>query len=97
MMSWVVEELKGIDLGDRRRDKRAMALLDTLSSRPTASIPGACSGWSENHRLFMRTFHDGRHFILRSRVQPGFCAATPAEVPSLFSMQHKEQEYDIKK
>jgi hypothetical protein len=47
MMSWAVEELKGIDLGDRRRDKRAMALLDTLSSRPTASIPGACSGWSE--------------------------------------------------
>jgi hypothetical protein len=46
-MGWAEEELKGIDLGDRRLDKRAIALLDTLSAKPTASIPSACSGWSE--------------------------------------------------
>lgn len=27
-------------------NKRAMALLDRLSARPTARIPAACSGWS---------------------------------------------------
>ena len=47
MARWAEEELNGINLGDRRRDKRAIALLDTLSARPTASIPGACSDWSE--------------------------------------------------
>jgi len=47
MARWAEEELKGINLGDGRRDKRAIALLDTLSARPTASIPGACSDWSE--------------------------------------------------
>ncbi|MEF8734110.1 MAG: transposase DNA-binding-containing protein [Candidatus Accumulibacter meliphilus] len=39
MTMWAEEELKGINLGDRRRDKRAIAVLDTLSARPTASIP----------------------------------------------------------
>ena len=46
-MGWAGEELKRIDLGDRRLDNRAIALLDTLSAKPTASIAAACSGWSE--------------------------------------------------
>ncbi|MBK7674956.1 MAG: transposase [Candidatus Accumulibacter sp.] len=40
-------ELKGIDLGDRRLNKRATALLDRLSARPATRIPSACSGWSQ--------------------------------------------------
>lgn len=39
--------LKETDLEDRRPDKRAIALLDTLSARPTESIPSACSRWSQ--------------------------------------------------
>ncbi|MFC0583755.1 transposase DNA-binding-containing protein, partial [Ralstonia solanacearum] len=34
-------------LGDPRRDRRAKELLKRLSAHPTASIPGACNGWSE--------------------------------------------------
>ena len=46
-MNWAVEELQGIDPGNRRRDKQAMALLGTLSSRPTIGLSGTCAGWSE--------------------------------------------------
>ena len=46
-MGWAGEELKGVDLGDRRLNKRAITLLDTLAAKPTLSIPSACSGWSE--------------------------------------------------
>jgi hypothetical protein len=40
-------ELKGIDLGDKRRDKRAVLLAEQLSAKPTASIPAACGRWAE--------------------------------------------------
>ena len=46
-MGWAAEELKEVDLGDRRLNKRAIALLDTLAAKPTMSIPSACSSWSE--------------------------------------------------
>ncbi|MBN8497298.1 transposase, partial [Accumulibacter sp.] len=46
-MGWAGEELKELDLGDRRLNKRAITLLDTLAAKPTLSIPSACSGWSE--------------------------------------------------
>ena len=45
--AWVEEEFDGLDLGDPRRDSRAKALLKRFAARPTASIPGACEGWSE--------------------------------------------------
>jgi hypothetical protein len=45
--AWVDEEFEGLDLGDPRRDRRAKELLKRLAARPTASIPGACEGWSE--------------------------------------------------
>jgi len=46
-MSWAGEELKEIDLGDQRLNKRAIALLAMLAAKPTLSIPSAFSGWSE--------------------------------------------------
>jgi hypothetical protein len=46
-MSWAAEELRNIDLGDARRDKRAAQLLERLSEKPTASLPGAMNGWTE--------------------------------------------------
>jgi hypothetical protein len=44
---WAEEELKGIDLGDRRLDKRAIALLDTLSAKTDGEYPVGVFGWSE--------------------------------------------------
>ena len=43
-MSWAAEELKGIDLGDRRLDQRAVRLAERLTEKLTASIPQACGG-----------------------------------------------------
>jgi hypothetical protein len=46
-MSWAAEELREIDLGDERRNKRAVQLLERLSAQPMASLPNALNGWAE--------------------------------------------------
>jgi hypothetical protein len=51
-VGWADEEFRGIDLGDKRRDKRAARLLERLAERPTASIPGACNGWAETQAAY---------------------------------------------
>ncbi|WP_413924363.1 transposase DNA-binding-containing protein [Candidatus Accumulibacter phosphatis] len=39
-MGWTGEELKEVDLGDRRLNKRAITLLDTLAAKPTLGFRG---------------------------------------------------------
>jgi hypothetical protein len=54
-MSALAEELAGIDLGDRRLNRRARRVLAKLGDKPTVSIPAACGGWRETRaadRLF---------------------------------------------
>lgn len=51
-MSWAVKEFEGIDLGDKRLDKRAVLLLERLAQKPTASLPGACNGGSETQAAY---------------------------------------------
>ncbi|MBK5963271.1 hypothetical protein CCR95_06800, partial [Thiocystis minor] len=46
-MGWAEDEFRGIALGDARRDRRVVQLVERLAERPTASIPGACHGWAE--------------------------------------------------
>jgi hypothetical protein len=55
-MSWAAEEFKGIDLGDKRLDQRAILLAERLAEKPTASIPGACNGWSETQAAYRLPF-----------------------------------------
>ena len=50
--SWAEEELRGIDLGDERLNKRSVKLLETLGEKPTASIPHACNGWAETQAAY---------------------------------------------
>lgn len=40
-------EFEGIDLGDKRLNRRAVLLAEQLSASPSASIPEACGGWAE--------------------------------------------------
>jgi transposase-like protein/transposase Tn5 family protein len=47
MCAGIAEELKGIDLGDERLNKRGKKLLETLAANPEASINAACQGWKE--------------------------------------------------
>jgi hypothetical protein len=54
-MSALAAELAGIDLGDRRLNRRAEVLLEQLGNKPSVSIPAACGGWAETraaYRLF---------------------------------------------
>jgi len=38
-MSWVAEELAGLELGDVRRTHRLLQRVDELAVQPTASLP----------------------------------------------------------
>jgi hypothetical protein len=52
----------GIHLGDKRLDNRAIHLVERLAERPTASIPGACTGWAEPqaaYRFLANDCYDG--------------------------------------
>ena len=46
-MSWAATEFESIDLGDPRRNRRAIRLIERLSAKPTASIPQACGDWAD--------------------------------------------------
>ncbi|MCW8200682.1 transposase, partial [Verminephrobacter aporrectodeae subsp. tuberculatae] len=46
-MSWAVKEFKSMNLGDPRRKQRAIHLIESLSAKPTASIPQACGDWAD--------------------------------------------------
>ena len=52
---WAIEEMKNVDLKDKRLNDRLTAVLSQLGGRPTASIPAACGGHAEMtaaYRLF---------------------------------------------
>ncbi len=46
------EEIKGIDLGDQRRNRRACAVIEQLGRQPRNSIPSAIGGWSETRSAY---------------------------------------------
>jgi hypothetical protein len=52
MQAWVMEELGSSDIGDERLDRRYQLLLDTLSQKPSVSIPAACNGWAETQAAY---------------------------------------------
>lgn len=46
-MNWAQAEFHDLELGDARRTRRLIKLMDDLSAQPTGSIPLACGGWTE--------------------------------------------------
>lgn len=44
MEPWAAAEVGAADLGDPRRTKRLIKVLEDLASQPTASLPDACKG-----------------------------------------------------
>ena len=46
-MSWAAQEFETLNLGDARLNKRAVLLAECLAAKPAASIPNACSNWTE--------------------------------------------------
>jgi len=45
-------ELDGIELGDKRRHRRACAVIEQLGATPQGSIPTAIGGWSETRAAY---------------------------------------------
>lgn len=50
--AWVEEELAGLDLGDKRRNRRTMQTLQTIWNRPNASIPEASGSVLEMQAIY---------------------------------------------
>ena len=67
---WIVEEMAGVDLGDKRLNKRCKRVLERLAADPQASINGACHGWAETHAAYQFFNHEAvdEHQILRRTV-----------------------------
>ena len=51
-MFWADEKFQCIDLGDKRRDSRAVLLAEHFAQRPTASVTGARNGWAETQAAY---------------------------------------------
>ena len=45
-------ELEGIDLGDKRLNKRCKRLIEALAVDPQLSINASCNGWNETHAAY---------------------------------------------
>lgn len=57
-----------MDLGDKRRDKRAIKMMEDFSAMPTASIPQACGDWSDTTAAYR--FFENDAFEWRDILQP---------------------------
>ena len=63
---WVIDEMKGADLHDKRLNLRLNRVLSDLAEHPTASIPAACGGHAETaaaYRFFDNDKVDPRDFL----------------------------------
>ena len=58
----ISDELRGIDLGDKRLNKRSQLLISSLAIDPHLSINASCDGWSETHAAY--------EFLDNGRVGP---------------------------
>ena len=65
-MSWAREEFETLELGDARRTRRLIRLMDDLSAQPTGSIPLASGCGAETkvaYRLLDNDALDGREIL----------------------------------
>ena len=47
MCEGIADELQGIDLGDKRLNRRSKQIIEALAANPEASINASCEGWSD--------------------------------------------------
>lgn len=74
-MNWAQQEFETLDLGDVRRTRRLIKLVDDLSAQPTGSIPLACGGWAETkaaYRLLDNPALDWREILAVPYSGPQF-------------------------
>ena len=47
MCEGIAAELDGIDIGDKRLNRRSQVIIEALGANPEASCNSACDGWSD--------------------------------------------------
>lgn len=52
MCEGIADELRGIDLGNKRLNKRSVRMIESLAKNPEASINASCQGWAETHAAY---------------------------------------------
>ena len=73
MESWIETETQGVDLGDKRLDRRLRSILARLGAHPERSVALACAGGSEMHGAY-RFFQN--EAITPQRILSGHQAGT---------------------
>jgi hypothetical protein len=70
LATWVIEEMKDVNLEDKRLNSRLGVILDQLGGHPTASIPAACGGYAETMAAYRFFDNDKAGFesILQSHI-----------------------------
>jgi hypothetical protein len=78
-----VEEFAGVDLGDRRLDRRAEAIVEKLSKKPSASFPKLMVTSKEQEALYRFLRND--KVTLKGLIEPHILAT------ALLSRTYREQ------
>ena len=73
MEQWITAELERTELGDKRRTKRLIKIVEHLSAAPEASVPQASGTWSETKATYK--FWDSP-YIKPSMIRQGHIDAT---------------------
>jgi hypothetical protein len=81
MQTWVQDELRTADFGDKRLNKRFAKLLDQLSSKPSESIPTACGGSADINAAY--------RFFSNDKVTPDKVLAPHREATIQRCHEHK--------
>ena len=63
MQSWASEELRHVQLGDARLNRRLVKMVETFSENPECSVPKACKTWAATRASY--------EFWDNPRVKPG--------------------------
>jgi hypothetical protein len=74
MCEGIAAELEGIDLGDKRLNKRSEHLIEALAADPQASVNSACDGWSDTMAAYR--FFDNQAVEPKQILQPHIDATT---------------------
>ncbi len=73
MEQWITLELERTELGDSRRTKRLIKIVENLSAKPEASVPQASETWAETKATY--DFWDSP-YITPSMIRQGHIDAT---------------------
>ncbi|MEH2348574.1 MAG: transposase, partial [Nostoc sp.] len=52
MEQWIAQELERTELGDARRTKRLIKIVENLSAKPSSSIPQASGTWAQTKATY---------------------------------------------